>query len=711
LPDLKKHGENMQKVLFVLCTILSGNLFGQQLQHGTINRKVVVQRHNFQITDIHEPGPTQVGNGNFAYGFDVTGMQTFNEQFTTMSQWSWHSAPLPAGVSPDDFRKTPVNVHGRMIPYDLPDPQQAMLTQWLAANPHRFNLGRIGLWLKKKDGTTATAKELQHASQYFDLWTAVAVSTFEVEGQTVKVTTVADPDKDIIAFSIQSPLIAEGRLGVFIDFPYASLDAFSNGSDYNKPQLHQTRLIQQTSHSAMFKRVMDSALYQVAASWTGRDTIKKEGPHRYKFFPAGETNIQYVFRFSPQQTKQPVYSFAEVKMHSEKYWPQFWNSGGCIDLSQSRDPRWVELERRIVLSQFIMKINASGNYPPQETGLVNNSWYGRFHYEMILWHTAHYALWDRWPLLNNSLHVYSDNLQAAKDRAFMQGYNGARYPKCTGPDGREWPHPIHAFLVWQQPHPIFFADLDYRAHPSKATLDKWLRITDASADFLASYAYFDSVKNQYVLDAPISFVPENNNYYKDRNPAFELAYWRYALRTAQLLRQKAGFPEKPLWNKVYQQLAAIPAKDSTYEQWENIDGMWTKFNFEHPAMLGIYGLLPGDGVDTAVMRKTFRRILSGWKFDTGWGWDFPMAAMTAARLGEGDEAINMLLHASSKNNYDIHGFVGGGNPYPYIPTNGGLLYAVALMAAGWDGDNGVLQPGFPKDGSWVIKWEGLKKAP
>jgi len=43
----------------------------------------------------------------------------------------------------------------------------------------------------------------------------------------------------------------------------------------------------------------------------------------------------------------------------------------------------------------------------------------------------------------------------------------------------------------------------------------------------------------------------------------------------------------------------------------------------------------------------------------------------------------------------------------YMPGNGGLLTAVAMMCAGWDGAE-TKNPGFPKDGSWNVKWEGLK---
>lgn len=686
--------------------------YGQHLPAGSINRKEVVQRHNLDLSDPAEQGPTQVGNGNFAYGFDVTGMQTFHDRFSTMSHWSWHSSPLPADLSPAAYTRPKIEVDGRDIPFELPDPEQPALSQWLAANPHRFNLGRIGLWLKKADGSMATAADLQNARQHFDLWSATAVSTFTLEGQPVKVTTVGDPEEDIVAFKIESPLMEAGRLGVLMDFPYASQGVFSNGSDYHKPRQHTTRL-KTSKRKLVFDREMDSTRYQVAL-YTGREiTVEQESKHRFRLSAVKGKSLELVAAFHRHSTtlaeNRP--SFSEVLRRSESYWPEFWNSGGFIDLSGSRDSRWKELERRIVLSQYAMKINASGDYPPQETGLVNNSWYGRFHYEMILWNIAHHALWDRWPLLSKSLEVYRDNLPGAVKRASDQGYAGARFAKCTGPDGREWPHPIHAFLVWQQPHPIFFAALDYRAHPTKTTLEKWWPVMEASADFLSSYASFDSLTRRCVLKGPISFVSENNDYYKARNPAFELAYWRYGLRTAGELRAKSGLPENPAWTNVYEKLAPVPVKEGLYEQWENADSMWTKFNFEHPALLGIYGLLPGDGVDPEIMQATFEKVMECWKWDTGWGWDFPMAAMTAARLGKPEDAVNLLLHDSAKNGYDNHAFVGGGNPYPYFPANGGLLYAIAFMTAGWDGDGGEPEPGFPKDGSWVVKWEGLKKAP
>ena len=47
----------------------------------------------------------------------------------------------------------------------------------------------------------------------------------------------------------------------------------------------------------------------------------------------------------------------------------------------------------------------------------------------------------------------------------------------------------------------------------------------------------------------------------------------------------------------------------------------------------------------------------------------------------------------------------------YLPGNGGLLAAVALMAAGWDGAPDRPAPGFPADGSWTVRVERLQRMP
>ena len=90
-----------------------------------------------------------------------------------------------------------------------------------------------------------------------------------------------------------------------------------------------------------------------------------------------------------------VGQLTQVKKLAVENWKQFWSTGGAIDLSGSKDARWFELERRIVLSQYLVAIQDAGKNPPQETGLTYNTWEGKFHLEMHWWHEAQFALWNR----------------------------------------------------------------------------------------------------------------------------------------------------------------------------------------------------------------------------------------------------------------------------------------------------------------------------
>jgi hypothetical protein len=58
-----------------------------------INRHALVTRHNIEWNDA--TGRMPLGNGEFCFTADGTGVQTFGGN--SMSHWAWHSFPLPAG--------------------------------------------------------------------------------------------------------------------------------------------------------------------------------------------------------------------------------------------------------------------------------------------------------------------------------------------------------------------------------------------------------------------------------------------------------------------------------------------------------------------------------------------------------------------------------------------------------------------------------------
>jgi hypothetical protein len=129
-------------LIILLLPLVVKNSYATKPGIGKIDRKAVVTRHNLIITNKNLKGPSQVGNGEFAYGFDITGMQTFSNGANTMSNWGWHQFSLPAGQTPADFRGQKWDTQGRMIRYDIQNPEQQKLSDWMRGNPQRINLGR-----------------------------------------------------------------------------------------------------------------------------------------------------------------------------------------------------------------------------------------------------------------------------------------------------------------------------------------------------------------------------------------------------------------------------------------------------------------------------------------------------------------------------------------------------------------------------------------
>jgi hypothetical protein len=167
-------------------------------------------------------------------------------------------------------------------------------------------------------------------------------------------------------------------------------------------------------------------------------------------------------------------------------------------------------------------------------------------------------------------------------------------------------------------------------------------------------------------------------------------------------------PRKVKWDHVLKHLAPLPIVDGRYVEVESYPDNWTG----RPALLEAFGCMPGVRVQRGPMEKTFQKVagnLGAWKL---WGCDFPMFAMTAARLGKPKAAVDMLLVDHARNRYLPNGHMPQGRRLEaYLPTNGGLLWAVALMAAGWDGGPAGHAPGFPANGQWIVRWEGLHPAP
>jgi hypothetical protein len=698
---------------------------------GSIDRSALVNRHTVIL---HQPDPVgvlAVGNGNFAFNADITGLQSFPEYYEKsmpigiMSNWGWHSFPNPKGYSLENFPETCYDITRDGKPAKICYPSIDRLVQgveagvpeeaeYLRSNPHKFGIGRIGLDITKADGSKAAIGDLENIEQKLDIWSGLLTSSFQVEGEPVHVETASHPERDEVAIRIKSRLIQFQRLKVKIAFAYAPGVWGWAYEDWTHPERHQTTLIKRSSHGADFHRQLDDTQYFVRASWSPGLSFAATEPHTYWLSSAaaaragsasGTDSIELVAWFAPHAIQSETDPLAAVQSASARHWKQFWMSGGAIDLSETADPRAHELERRVVLSQYVTAVHSGGIMQPQESGLTCNTWFGKFHIEMYWWHCAHFALWNRPALLENSMSELLRILPKAREIARKQGFSGARWPKMIGPEGDQSPSPIAPKLVWQQPHPIYMCELLYRAHPTRATLDKYKDIVFETAEFIASFMNWEPDRKQYVLGPGLYSSDEHHvDLVHNINPTFELGYWRWALETAQPWRQRLGLPRNAQWDHVLKNFAPLPVHHGVYPVLESVDEPGASIN-----ATWLYGILPGDGVDLAVMRRTLEELLkakAGRPLINFVGTTEPMMAMCAARFGEPAIAVDLLIGKYEQNPFMVSGYARGYDEIPvFLPSNGGWLAAVAMMAVGWKGGPSGPTPGFPPD--WRVRWEGL----
>ncbi|MBN1348218.1 glycoside hydrolase family 65 [candidate division KSB1 bacterium] len=682
-----------------------------------MNRKALVSRHNPVIQQPDSLAPLSVGNGEFAFTSDVTGLQSFPDDYEsgiplgTQSHWGWHTIPNDQNFRLKDAMQG-YDTYGRQVEYASMRSTPAV--NWLRANPHRLHLGRIGLNLTKKDGSAVQLSDLTQTRQQLNLWTGRLSSSFRLEEQSVQVTTACHPERDLLAVCIESPLLETGQVDVTLHFPYGSESWGKTMADWLQPDRHQTQLQAKTAHSAILKRTLDETEYFVRLQWSPEGELVQSEPHKFHLKAGSAKRFEFVCHFTEQMSDDTLPTVAETCDHSAAHWESFWNTGGAIDLSGSSDPRAHELERRIVLSQYLTAIQCAGSFPPQETGLTCNSWYGKFHLEMHWWHAVQFALWGREHLLEKCMSWYQMILPMARETAARQGYTGARWHKMVGPDGREGPSSVAVFLIWQQPHPIYYAELLYRIHPNPYVLEKYRDLVFESAEFMASYAHWDDANQRYVLGPPLMPAQEKFPVEHTMNPAFELAYWAFGLEIAQKWRERLGMERHQSWDHVLKHLSQLPVKDSLYVNTETAPNTFEPQGErrDHPTVLAVYGMLPGKTADPEIARNTLKAVMQSWHWEHTWGWDYALTAMTAARLGEPELAIDALLMDQPKNRYLINGHNFQNDRLPiYLPGNGSLLTAAAMMAAGWEGAPENDAPGFPKNGKWIVRHEGLRRLP
>ncbi len=681
-----------------------------------INRKALVTRNNPVVTSVDTLASLSVGNGSFAFTTDVTGLQTFPEYYRngvplgTQSEWGWHSFDNPDALRIEESYKMYDFGHGHRELYATEFKEKGRArdaANWYRSNPHRLHLGCIGL---EVEGLKPS--DIRNPRQTLDLWTGTISSRFKAHGNKYAVTTVCHPQRDMVSSRVKSH-----HASINLRFPYPTGGHSDDACNWNANNRHQTKLVSQSDNSAILKRTIDETTYYVSLSWQEQARLTEKAPNYWVLTTDGNEltfSCEYLPTLPTTPTTPTTPTYSTTASSSTAHWQQFWTTGAAVDFSQCKDKRAKELERRVVLSQYLLAIQCAAGTPPQETGLTYNSWFGKFHMEMIWWHQAWLPLWGHGQLLDRTLRWYETVEPIAREIAMRQGFQGIRWMKMTDRSGEEAPSKVGSFLIWQQPHLIYLAELLYRANPDASLLERYGRLIDETATFMADFATYDAEHDRYILRGMIP-AQETLKAAETYNAPFELSYWHFGLSIAQQWRERRGLQRVALWDDIIQKLSPL-AKDTEnrYLAAESAPDTYQTLALisDHPAVLGAVGIFPQSRlIDPQVMKHTQEWIWDNWNWDKTWGWDYPMVAMNAARLGEAENAVSALLMDKRTNTY-----LPNGHNYQdqrlrcYLPGNGGLLTAIAMMCAGWDGCT-ERNPGFPKNGKWDVRWEGLRPLP
>lgn len=294
-----------------------------------------------------------------------------------------------------DYHGVGMMTHGRNVSYDIPDPDLPQISQWVISNPSRINLGRIGL--RYQDATLA-ASQIVNQVQELDLWNGVITSSFEVAGESVKVITQGDFDSDAVAFHVQSPLLASGDLEVELDFPYPPIHTTTYKYEvfagvYDFPLNHTTFIVKGCKvDEAHIYHELQETKYFVNLRWPVENTLNLSRlepsgssavtAHRYTLSASSKSRhrpdtLDFTANFSPDKKTAALPS--SIRDRNSEGWHQYWNEGGFVDLTSSSSTKADELQRRIILSQYHVRVNsAAKGQSPQESGLMNNGWYGMY---------------------------------------------------------------------------------------------------------------------------------------------------------------------------------------------------------------------------------------------------------------------------------------------------------------------------------------------
>lgn len=588
-------------------------------------KKSDIIKYNLKFNHIDSKNPVTIGNGDFAITLDQTGTQSLYETYkdiplSTMSNKNWFYK--------DKKNIKPSYVDGKAyMLFNLDnDPNYQINRQY----PFKYSFMQILLYDNDK---LIDINNIKDVKQELDLYKGIVTSSFNYKEKINKTISFIYQDHDEFNFKLQSD-----NLNLALKFNYPSYTKNGYRLDILPNVLvkeDRIKLLYDDKNSLSFK-LKSSSKYQIVENTLIFD----------------DNNVSF--------------SLALDEIKEGKLLDEFWKCDNGIIIDNE------ELVKKMVLSKYLLHVNSTGIYPPQESGLTYNCWNSKFHLEMHLIHSL-------WNIYNNhvgdlvkSFDYYLSIMPSSLKRASLNGYKGLRFPKMTGPDGEDSPSNIGPLLIWQAPHILFMLQEIYYLYNKENIIKKYEPLISGTIDFMISFLTLKDSKYQ-MLD-PLLEACESIPLDRCQNPSFELEYWRYTLERQPKIDTVLYGHQRYDYLDITSKIITPKEDDGIYLKTYGVIDKYDLYK-DHPTEGFLMSFFKSKIVDKEKMVKTIDYILKNMDLSSYWGWDFPFLGLSLLNCGEIEKSIEVTQLNTINNQYLYNGY----NTSPrddlkaYLPGNGAFL--------------------------------------
>lgn len=588
-------------------------------------KKSDIIKYNLKFNHIDSKNPVTIGNGDFAITLDQTGTQSLYEIYkdiplSTMSNKNWFYKDKK------DIKPSYVDGKAYML-FNLDnDPNYQINRQY----PFKYSFMQILLYDNDK---LIDINNIKDVKQELDLYKGIVTSSFNYKEKINKTISFIYQDHDEFNFKLQSD-----NLNLALKFNYPSYT--KNGYRLD---------------------ILPNVLVK-----EDRITLLYDDKNSLSFKLKSSSNYQIVENTLIFDDNNVSFSLALDEIKEGKLLDEFWKCDNGIIIDNE------ELVKKMVLSKYLLHVNSTGIYPPQESGLTYNCWNSKFHLEMHLIHSL-------WNIYNNhvgdlvkSFDYYLSIMPSSLKRASLNGYKGLRFPKMTGPDGEDSPSNIGPLLIWQAPHILFMLQEIYYLYNKENIIKKYEPLISGTIDFMISFLTLKDSKYQ-MLD-PLLEACESIPLDRCQNPSFELEYWRYTLERQPKIDTVLYGHQRYDYLDIISKIITPKEDDGIYLKTYGVIDKYDLYK-DHPTEGFLMSFFKSKIVDKEKMVKTIDYILKNMDLSSYWGWDFPFLGLSLLNCGEIEKSIEVTQLNTINNQYLYNGY----NTSPrddlkaYLPGNGAFL--------------------------------------